>query len=140
MSQPLILLPVDGSEHAGRAANYAAKMAKMMAARLLLLHCHRPFPVKMGEPFFQNAIDRIMQQSAELIAPLQHMFDDRGLDCSELILEGPPGEKICEIARIENCEMIIMGSRGRSDLKGLFLGSVTHRVLQQAPCPVLVVR
>ncbi len=140
MTPPLILLPVDGSEHAGRAANYAAKMAKMMAARLLLLHCHRPFPVKMGEPYFQKAIDRIMHQSAELIAPLQHIFDEQGLDCSELILEGPPGEKICEIARIETCELIIMGSRGRSDLKGLLLGSVTHRVLQQAPCPVLVVR
>ena len=140
MSTPLILLPIDGSEHARRAADYAAKMAKMMAAQLLLLHCHRPFPVKLGEPYFQKAIDKIMQQAGELITPLQHMFVEQGLDCSELILEGQPGEKICEIARIETCEMIIMGSRGRSDLKGLLLGSVTHRVLQQAPCPVLVVR
>ena len=140
MSTPLILLPVDGSEHAGRAANYAAKMARMMAAQLLLLHCHRPFPVKLGEPYFQKAIDKIMHQAADLLTPLQHMLVEQGLDSSELILEGPPGEKICEIARIESCEMIIMGSRGRSDLKGLLLGSVTHRVLQQAPCPVLVVR
>jgi nucleotide-binding universal stress UspA family protein len=140
MSPPLILLPVDGSEHANRAANYAAKIAIMMAARLLLLHCHRPFPVKLGEPYFQKAIDKIMHQAAELIAPLQRLFAEQGLDCGELILEGPPAEKICETARIETCEMIIMGSRGRSDLKGLLLGSVTHRVLQQAPCPVLVVR
>jgi nucleotide-binding universal stress UspA family protein len=140
MSTPLILLPVDGSEHAGRAANYAAKMASMMTAQLLLLHCHRPFPVKLGEPYFQKAIDKIMHQAADLLSPLQQLFVEQGLVCSELILEGPPGEKICEIARIESCEMIIMGSRGRSDLKGLLLGSVTHRVLQQAPCPVLVVR
>ena len=140
MSQPLILLPVDGSEHAHRAANYAANMATLMEARLLLLHCHRPFPVKLGEPYFQKAIDKIMHQATELMAPLQHLIAEQGLDCSELILEGPPAEKICEIARIETCEMIVMGSRGRSDLKGLLLGSVTHRVLHQATCPVLVVR
>jgi nucleotide-binding universal stress UspA family protein len=47
---------------------------------------------------------------------------------------------ICDVARIEKCEMTIVGSRGRSDLKGPLLGSAAHRVLQQATCPVLVVR
>ena len=140
MSTPLILLPVDGSDHADRAATYAANMAGMMGARLLLLHCHQPFPVKLGEPYFQKAIDKIMHQAGNLLAPFRSILVEKRLDYSELILEGPPAEKICEIARIENCEMIVMGSRGRSDLKGLLLGSVAHRVLQQAPCPVLVVR
>jgi nucleotide-binding universal stress UspA family protein len=140
MSIPLILLPIDGSEHADRAAAYAAKMTAMMGARLLVLHCHRPFPVKLGEPYFQKAIDKIMHQAGGLLAPFRSTFKEKGLDHSELIIEGPPAEKICEVARIENCEMIVMGSRGRSDLKGLLLGSVAHRVLQQAPCPVLVVR
>lgn len=140
MSTPLILLPVDGSEHADRAATYAAKMAAIMGGRVLLLHCHRPFPVKLGEPYFQKAIDKIMHQAGDLLAPFRSILTEKRLDHSELIIEGPPAEKICEIARIENCEMIVMGSRGRSDLKGLLLGSVAHRVLQQAPCPVLVIR
>ena len=111
-----------------------------MNARSLLLHCHRPFPIKLGEPYFQKAIDKITQRSKELLDPFHALFDDQGIDYSELIMEGPPGEKICDVARIEKCEMIIMGSRGRSDLAGLFLGSVAHRVLQQAPCPVLIIR
>jgi nucleotide-binding universal stress UspA family protein len=140
MTKPLILLPVDGSEHALRAAEYSVKIATMMDARLLLLHCHRPFPVKLGDPYFQKAIDKIMQQSAERLAPFRSMLDQKGAEYTELILEGPAGEKICDVARIEKSEMIVMGSRGRSDLTGLFLGSVAHRVLQQAPCPVLIVR
>ena len=140
MQKPIILLPVDGSQHATRAAAYALKMADLLHARLLLVHCHRPFPVKLGEPYFQKAVDKIMQASAELLSPFRSLIEESGADYGERILEGPPGEKICEVARIEDCEMIIMGSRGRSDLKGLLLGSVAHRVLQQAPCPVLIVR
>jgi len=140
MPKPLILTPVDGSEHARRAAEYTVKMAALLNARTLLLHCHRPFPLKLGEPYFQNAIDKITHQSRELLDPFRALFDNRGMEFSELIMEGPPGEKICDVARIEKSEMIIMGSRGRSDLAGLFLGSVAHRVLHQAPCPVLIVR
>ena len=140
MSLPTILLPVDGSEHSMRATSYAIKMANLMNARLRLLYCHRPFPVKLGEPYFQKAIDAIMAQADTLLAPFRSVHSEKGLSFEELIMEGPAGEKICEIAKIEGCEMIIMGSRGRSNLKGLLLGSVAHRVLQQAPCPVLIVR
>lgn len=140
MSTSVILLPVDGSEHATRATTYALKMAGLMRASLLLLYCHRPFPVKLGEPYFQKAVDKIMVRANTRLDPFRSMLTEKGADFTDLIIEGPPGEKICEVARIERCEMIIMGCRGRSDLKGLLLGSVAHRVLQQAPCPVLVVR
>jgi nucleotide-binding universal stress UspA family protein len=140
MSAPVILLPVDGSEHAARATAYALKMAGLMHARVILLHCHRPFPVKLGEPYFQKAIDRIMVDSNALLEPFRSTLTENGVEVTDLIMEGPPGDKICDVARVESCEMIIMGSRGRSDLKGLLLGSVAHRVLQQSPCPVLVVR
>lgn len=140
MSTPVILVPVDGSEYATRAAAYALKMSVLMGARLLLLYCHRPFPVRLGEPHFQNAIDKIMVQANTLLEPFRSMLAEKGVDIADLIMEGSPGEKFCEVARNESCEMVIMGSRGRSDLKGLLLGSVAHRVLQQASCTVLVVR
>ena len=141
MTKPLIILPVDGSEHALRAAEYSVKIATMMNARLLLLHCHRPFPVKLGDPYFQKAVDKnhatVCRNGWSLSA---RCWTRKGAEYTELILEGPAGEKICDVARIEKSEMIVMGSRGRSELTGLFLGSVAHRVLHQAPCPVLIVR
>ncbi|MCP4755050.1 MAG: universal stress protein [Proteobacteria bacterium] len=62
------------------------------------------------------------------------------MNFSERILEEPAGSVIPNVAEIEKSSMIVMGSRGLTDLEGLFLGSVTHRVLHLAPCPVLVGR
>ena len=140
MSDAKILVPVDGSPPSRKAADYAAKMARLMAAELLLLHCHKPFPSVIGEPYLQKAITQRLENSQKLLAPYREILANRDTPFSERILEGPPGSQICETARIEGCEMIVMGSRGRTDLQGLLLGSTTHRVLHCAHCPVLVIK
>ena len=140
MSDVKILVPVDGSPPSHNAADYAAKMAGLMAAELVLLYCHKPFPSVIGEPYLQKAITQRLENSQKMLAPYREMLEEHGIAISERILEGPPGNRICETARIEGCEMIIMGSRGRTDLQGLLLGSTAHRVLHGAHCPVLVVK
>lgn len=135
-----ILVPVDGSPPSHKATDYAAKMAGLMAAELLLLHCHKPFPSVIGEPYLQKAITQRLENSQRLLTSYREMLEKRGVAFSERILEGPAGSRICETSRIEGCEMIVMGSRGRTDLQGLLLGSTAHRVLHCAHCPVLVVK
>ena len=135
-----ILVPVDGSDYSMRAAAYAAEIAKIVDGQVMLMHCHKSFPVVLGEPYFQNAINKIMKQAEELLEPFRKILQDAGADYSERILEGPPAKTICQAAEIEKADMIVMGSRGRNDLEGLLLGSCTHRVLKTAPCPVLVIR
>ena len=135
-----ILAPVDGSEHSMRAVAYAADMATLMDSEILLIHCHKSFPVVLGEPYFQKAIDKIMKNSNELLDPFRKIVQDAGVTFIDRILEGPAAQAICEVANIEKIDMIVMGSRGRNDLEGLLLGSCTHRVLKTAPCPVLVIR
>jgi nucleotide-binding universal stress UspA family protein len=135
-----ILVPVDGSDYSMRAAEYAADMAKLMDSKLLLLHCHKAFPVVLGEPYFQKAINKIIKKSNELLEPYRDILQNAGVEFLDRILEGPPTKVICEVAEIEKIDLIIMGCRGRSDLEGLLLGSCTHRVLKTAPCPVLVMR
>jgi nucleotide-binding universal stress UspA family protein len=135
-----ILVPVDGSDYSMRAAAYAAEIAKIVDGQVMLMHCHKSFPVVLGEPYFQNAINKIMKQAEELLEPFRKILQDAGADYSERILEGPAAKTICQAAEIEKADMIVMGSRGRNDLEGLLLGSCTHRVLKTAPCPVLVIR
>ena len=135
-----ILVPVDGSDYSMRAAEYAADLAKLMDGDILLMHCHKAFPVVLGEPYFQKAINKIAKKSKELLDPYRTMLQDAGVRFVDRILEGPAAQAICKVAKVENIDLIVMGCRGRSDLEGLLLGSCTHRVLKTAPCPVLVIR
>jgi nucleotide-binding universal stress UspA family protein len=140
MSEVNILVPVDGSPHAMRANDYAIKMAGLLSAEIILLYCHKPFPSVLGEPYLQKAITQRLENSQKQLEPYEVRLKAAGVACETRILEGPPGSRICETARIEDCEMIVMGSRGRTDLQGLLLGSTAHRVLHCAPCPVMVVK
>jgi len=140
MTNQRILVPVDGSAHSSRAAEYAVRMARYMNKEILLIHCHKHFPSLSGEPYYQKAVSKILSEANDLLEPFRQMIARAGIQFEERILEGQPGAKICEAAEIENCEMIIMGSRGRTELQGLILGSVAHRVLHSATCPVLVVK
>lgn len=135
-----ILNPVDGSDHAMRATRHAIDLAKMANAEILLLHCHRRFPVMLAEPYFQNAINAIRQQSEDLIAPFVEVLKGSGVSFDTRILEGPAGKMIADVAKIQKVDMIVMGSRGCTDLEGLILGSIAHKVLHACECPVLILK
>jgi len=135
-----VLLPVDGSDCSVKATEYTLDFMKSKGGDIILLYSHKPFPSFLGEPYFQEVHDRIMKDAREMMTPFIRMFTNAGIAVEERLLEGAPGENICRVAEIEKCDLIIMGSRGFTDIKGLFLGSVTHRVLHGAPCPVLVIR
>ena len=140
MTPKYMLVPVDGSEHSMRAAEYAIGLYPVLEGRILLMHSHKPFPVYLGEPYFQEAHNKIMGHVRDIMAPYHEVFEAADVPFTERILEGRPAEMICRTAEIETCDLIIMGCRGRSNWQGLLLGSVTSRVLHDAPCPVLVVR
>jgi nucleotide-binding universal stress UspA family protein len=135
-----ILVPVDGSDYSTRAVDSAIALASMTNGEILVIHCHRHFPVILGEPYYQKAIDKIIKRSDELLEPYRKILQNSGIPFTDRILEGPAANAICEVAELEKADMIVMGSRGRNELEGLLLGSCTHRVLSMAPCPVLVVR
>ncbi len=135
-----ILLPVDGSEHSDRAASYAVDLAKAMGSEIILIHCHRRFPSILGDPYYQKVVTDIIEEANGLLDPYRKIIRESGVSFTERLLERPAGGAILEVAKTEAGDMVVMGSRGRTDLEGLLLGSVTHRVLEASPCPVLVVR
>jgi len=57
-----------------------------------------------------------------------------------LALEGDPGNTIIEYCQDNNIDLVVMGSRGLSGIKELFLGSVSHHVVQKSSCPVMIVK
>jgi len=135
-----ILVAVDGSRGAQEAVRRGASLAKLCGAEVLLVHCRKSVPEYLGEPYYQRLFDRLLARVEELMAPCRVILREAGVAFQERVLEGDPAQAVCEAARVEGCDLIAMGTRGLSDLEGLFLGSVVHKVLMWAPCPVLAVR
>ncbi len=133
-----ILVPIDGSTHSQNALDYALDMARTHNASLLLLHVHRPVPITLGEPNFQHVLNHSAETSRQIMAPVEETTSKAQIEYTTRIIGGTPSKTIAEVAEVEQCDLIIMGSRGKSDLEGIVLGSVTHQVLHLAHCPVLV--
>lgn len=135
-----ILNPIDGSDHSIRATEYAIKLAKLLDAEIILLHCHARFPIVLAEPYFQQAIDEINKASEELVDPFIEILEKGDVKFEVRILEGAPGNRIPDVAGIEKIDLIVMGSRGVTDFAGLFIGSVAHQVLHKSECPVFIAK
>ena len=135
-----ILNPVDGSDHSIRSTRNAIELATLLGAKIILMHCHARFPIVLSEPYFQQAINEISRRSNELVAPFIELLEKGDVEFDVRILEGAPGNQIPEVARIEKIDLIVMGSRGVTDFKGLLLGSVAHQVLNKSDCPVFITK
>ena len=136
-----ILLAVDGSDHALRAARTAAQLARAMnPATLRIVVVYDPVPPWLGDPNFQTAINSRLNESQEILQKAVEAIGDIPSKIHTELLEGNPAEAIIEIAQTRQCDLIVLGSRGLGQLAGLLLGSTSQKVVSHAPCPVLIVR
>ncbi len=135
-----VLLAVDGSEHSHKVLETAIEYARMLNAAVVFVYCHEKFPQLLGEPYRNREIARILEESGIVIAPFLKQLSKAGLSVEERVMEEPAAKRITDIAEIEGCDLIVIGSRGLGGLTSLIVGSVAQRVLQTAPCSVLVVR
>ncbi|MFO7562006.1 MAG: universal stress protein [Enhygromyxa sp.] len=138
-----IVVPVDGSKQASRAAQFAAKLAGDANAALTLIHVFDPPTASlMGlEAKSREEIEVIMRADAQASfdAALEVIgFTDVQISTRALI--GHPAPEIITFAQSCGADLLVMGSRGRSELEGMLLGSVSEQVLRRASCPVTIVR
>jgi nucleotide-binding universal stress UspA family protein len=134
-----ILVPIDGSEYSKRAAEYSVSCAEQYHSEVILLHCHKPVFSYSNEADFEEVKSRILKKADQLLDGFRKLYVEKGIKHRVIICDPPPAQAIAQVAKEENIDTIIMGSRGKTDWEGLLVGSVTHKVLQLSPCPVLVV-
>lgn len=142
-----ILVPVDGSKQSDKALEFACNLAEKYAASIVLqhtvettLHEHAMF---MGSAGFAFELDeeQINKAGKIVIDSAMKIVDKHdGLSSSSVIDHGSPALNIVQCAKDNNVDMIVMGSRGLSDLGGLFLGSISHKVSHLAECTCVTVR
>lgn len=134
-----ILVAIDGSSSTPRVVARATEQAAQFGAAIVLLHVRQKVPDILGEPYYQQVLDKYMQQADATVEPSAALLEQDGIDHEVLILEGDPAAAIIDAAADEKCDLIVMGTRGLSNLQSIALGSISHKVLQAAAGPVLVV-
>ncbi|MGD8598376.1 MAG: universal stress protein [Anaerolineae bacterium] len=135
-----ILLAVDGSTHAQEAAAYARELALRDDSQVVVVHAFEPIPSYLGDPWEGRITTRHIAAGQEVANQVAGALRATGVEVVVEVLEGPAAGAILKVARVRECDLIIMGSRGQGTLASLLLGSVSHRVLAHGQCPVLVVR
>jgi len=132
-----ILVATDSSEPSERAVEFAAGLAKDHGSEIIVLHAVPRIVSRSGTSDLEEP-----DAARELVDEAVRDLKDRGLNArGEVVrvLEGHMPRGIVESAASADADVIVMGTRGRSDFGGLFLGSVTHRVLHLSEKPVIVV-
>lgn len=139
-----ILLPVDGSECALRAVDHLIAHSAWFrdVPEVHLLHVHAPIPIgrvqaHIGKETLQAYY---LEESQALLIEAQKKLDAAGRFHTTHIHVGQPAEVIVKMAADLGCDLIVMGTHGRSGIAGLVMGSVANRVLHLASCPVLLVK
>lgn len=127
-----ILYATDFSRHAQRALDYALSLAQEYDAELTLLHVLEEIPPSWD----------LATVSADIVERLEKPIPTEARDRCILksrLRVGRPYQEIVRFAFETEADLIILGVRGRNALELALFGSTTHRVIQQAPCPVLAV-
>jgi|HigsolmetaAR201D_1030396.scaffolds.fasta_scaffold13230_3 nucleotide-binding universal stress UspA family protein len=133
-----ILVAVDGSRHASAAINYATDLAKRYDATICLIHAFPHVSDLLGTPYYEDLVAARSMIGQQLLDAARQQVGD-SVRVETKLLEGPPIQAILRTAEQGNYDLIVMGSRGYSQITGMLLGSVSNAVAQQAQCPVLVV-
>ena len=89
---------------------------------------------------YTRSVDEARQEVAEASQSVANRLSDAGLRATPVVLEGDPASEIVRYATERRAGTIVMGTRGRTGLARLVLGSVARNVLVHAPCSVLIVR
>jgi nucleotide-binding universal stress UspA family protein len=139
-----ILLPVDGSDCALRAVGHLVAHTAWFreVPEIHLLHVQPPIPIgralaHVGKETLHN---HYMEESREHLLGAQRRLDAAGRFHTTHVHVGQAAEVIARMANELACDLIVMGTHGRSGIAGLVVGSVASRVLHLAACPVMMVK
>jgi nucleotide-binding universal stress UspA family protein len=130
-----ILHPTDFSEQSASAFHLAWSLARDHGARLVVLHVYPP-PVAHGELVARRQPNGFHEQLWEQMHRLQA---PEGVGVDYRLEEGDAADQIVLTARRLDCDLVVMGTHGRSGVSRLLMGSAAEQVLRRSPCPVLTV-
>ncbi len=142
MFQPrVILCPTDFSANSVVALGIAKDLARQNQATLIVLHVADTLgPEGLG---YIEAETRLQPEGRleELRQQLRRMAPaEPGLEPRYLLREGDPVTAIEQVVREHHCELVVLGTHGRTGLDHLLMGSIAEKIIRRCPCPALVIK
>lgn len=126
-----VLVGVDGSENAEKALEHAVELAKKHQAKITLLNVEESILLSLKPKVTKEIGESILSSATAKV---------KGVKVDTQLKFGNPAETIIEVAEKENCDVIVVGSKGLSKVKRFFLGSVSDDVSHHAHSSVLIVK
>lgn len=143
-----VLVPLDGSNLAEKAVDYARQIVEKGGKITLLsildipeypIYGYYPTPIILDETDFQTAINDLKPKIQEYLEQVAALLAHDDIKTVIEIIVGEPASTIIEKAQALEVEAIVMSTHGRSGFSRWLFGSVTNKVLSAAPCPVFVI-
>jgi len=134
-----ILVPVDGSAYSLKAVETACDLAKAQAPATVVLTA-----VAVQIPELEEGVyiaEKMKAQAEIALAKAKEVAQARGIDAGVILSTGAsPADEIVQVAKDQQADLIVIGSRGLAGKTRSFLGSTASQVVTYSPCSVLVVK
>ncbi len=133
-----ILIAADGSDNSLRATQQAAGIASLLDG--VKVEIVSVIAIDVYSDMVYDPIEAHGEAQREIIKDASQILTDAGVDHEIVLLHGRPADEIIRYAEESGTDLLVIGSRGLGALREFALGSVSHKVLTHAKCPVLVVK
>jgi nucleotide-binding universal stress UspA family protein len=139
-----IILAVDGSRDSIRATDFLLQLPLTRDPEVIVMQVvEKRMPPFLGPEIrstFQDDFKKRFVEAEELTIHVVERLQERWKDVTAVVKKGRAAQKIVDQARSHNADLIILGSRGLSNIQTFLLGSVSRTVATYAPCSVLIVK
>ena len=140
-----ILVGLDGSDYSLKALEFALDLAKKYSSQLVLVHVvmrqiYAINPPEAGILAGTAIVRELEAEGKSILAKGVETVKAQGLPVEARLRQGVPAEELLRAAADEKADLIVLGSRGLSQVKAFLLGSVSDKVSHHAKCPTLIVR
>jgi nucleotide-binding universal stress UspA family protein len=134
-----ILVGLDGSKNSFRALKTAMQFAKPTGASITCISVIQTFPTEMGRK--KTMIGKMQSKHVQHFTEIaKAMCAKKDVGFFNVLEFGEEGRKIVSFAQKNNFDLIVIGSRGRGEMKEFFLGSTSNYVAHKSKIPVLIIK
>ncbi len=134
-----ILVPVDGSDSAIRAVKIASDLAMSCQAKLTFLYVANINQLAINACLTDAILDSVNKAGDAVLNQVMAEVPE-GVEVESVSQTGSPAVVILDYLEDYPIDLVVMGTRGLGVVKGVLMGSVSQYVVEQAKCPVMVVK